>query len=111
MVRKIKKFGSTGKIPMGAGMRVYYEHSDSSSSDASSTEEEEVDDANSSDSAKSGSKKKAAQLKKKNKNELLSTGLVYQPKFPKIVTDSGTDSLSDEPEKSGSSSPKAAKNK
>ena len=31
--RKIKKFGATGKIPMGAGMRVYYEHSDSSSSE------------------------------------------------------------------------------
>lgn len=97
ITKKIKKFGSTGKIPMGAAMRVYYEHSDSSSSDQSSSEEEEVDDAKSSGS--DGSKKKnTAKKKNKNKNELLSTGLVYQPKFPKIITDSGTESLSDAPE-------------
>ena len=98
LTKKIKKFGSTGKIPMGAAMRVYYEHSDSSSSDQSSSEEEEVDEGNSSGSSKDGSKKKAAKKKNKNKNELLSTGLVYQPKFPKIITDSGTESLSDVPE-------------
>ena len=95
---------------MGAAMRVYYEHSDSSSSDQSSSEEEEVDDGNSSGSSKDGSKKKAAKKKNKNKNELLSTGLVYQPKFPKIITDSGTESLSDAAE-SGQSSPAANKQK
>ena len=30
--KKIKKLGAIGKIPMGASMRIYHEHSDSNSS-------------------------------------------------------------------------------
>ena len=108
ITKKIKKFGNTGKIPMGAAMRVYYEHSDSSSTEQSSSEDEEIDEGGSSGSSKKGSSKKTAR-KKKNKNELLSTGLVYQPKFPKIITDSGSESVSDDSPKSGSSVPPRSK--
>ena len=86
---KIKKYGALGKIPMGACMRVYREESSSSSDSSSSSSDAIGSDASLSsfgDSEKFEKKKNA--LLKKKKKSILAAGLVYQPKFAKVVKDS-----------------------
>ena len=83
---KIKKYGALGKIPMGACMRVYREESDSSSDSSSSSIGSDASLSSFGDSEKFEKKKNA--LLKKKKKSILAAGLVYQPKFAKVVKDS-----------------------
>ena len=85
--KKIKKYGALGKIPMGASMRVYNEDSDSDAS-SSTTELEEDLSGSSSDSDARKRKENRMKLKMKKTNEVLSSGLVYQPTFNKVVNES-----------------------
>lgn len=86
--KKIKKFGEMGKIPMGAGHRIYHEQSSDSESSSAETSEEDLDSSNSLDS--DGQEKEKKVKIKKRKPELLSSTLVFQPTFTKVVKESST---------------------
>ena len=66
-------------------MRVYQENSDSESSSMSSSEEEVEESSVSSFGDSENFKKQKVQQETKRKRDVLESGLVYQPKFSKVV--------------------------